>query len=34
MAGQLKLMKGPIENADAFNSFLRSWGQVDTDWNV
>jgi hypothetical protein len=38
MAGQLKLVKGPItaaiENANAFNSFLRSWGRVDTDWNV
>ena len=38
MAGRLKLVKGPItaaiQNADAFNNFLRSWGQVATDWNV
>ncbi|AWK72528.1 hypothetical protein CBI38_14095 [Rhodococcus oxybenzonivorans] len=38
MAGRLKLVKGPlaaaISNADALNSFLRSWGQIDTDWNV
>lgn len=38
MAGRLKLAKGPItaaiENADALNNLLLSWGQVDTDWNV
>lgn len=38
LAGKIKFAKGPmsaaIENAGAFNSFLLSWGQVDTDWNV
>lgn len=38
MAGKIKFAKGPIaaavENAGAFNNFLRSWGQVETDWNV
>ncbi|MBS4730347.1 SCP2 sterol-binding domain-containing protein [Mycobacterium sp. SM1] len=38
MAGKIKFEKGPmsaaIENASAFNAFLRSWGQVPTDWDV
>jgi putative sterol carrier protein len=37
MAGKIKFAKGPvsaaIENAGAFNNFLRSWGDVDTDWD-
>ena len=36
MAGKIKLVKGSmqtaIENANAFNAFLVSWGQVPTDW--
>jgi hypothetical protein len=38
IAGKLKLLKGPItaaiENADALNNYLYSWGQVPTDWNI
>lgn len=38
LAGKIKFAKGPmsaaIENAGAFNNFLKSWGQVPTDWNV
>lgn len=38
MAGKIKFAKGPmsaaIENAGAFNAYLLSWGQVDTDWDV
>jgi len=36
MGGRLKMAKGPIsgaiENAGAFNEFLRNWGTIDTDW--
>ena len=38
MVGKLKFTKGPmsaaIENGGAFNSFLRAWGEVPTDWDV
>lgn len=38
MLGKIKFVKGPmsaaIENANALNNFLLSWGQIDTDWNV
>lgn len=38
LAGKIKFAKGPmqaaIENAGAFNNFLRSWGEVPTDWEV
>lgn len=38
MSGKIKFLKGPmsaaIENGGAFNSFVRSWGEVPTDWNV
>ena len=38
MAGKIKFAKGPItaavQNAAAFNAFLKTWGQVDTDWAV
>lgn len=38
LAGKIKFAKGPmsaaIENAGAFNNFLRAWGDVPTDWNV
>jgi putative sterol carrier protein len=38
MLGKIKFIKGPmsaaIENANALNNFLLSWGQIDTDWNV
>jgi hypothetical protein len=38
MVGKIKFVKGPmsaaIENGGAFNSFLRAWGDVPTDWNV
>jgi putative sterol carrier protein len=37
MAGKIKFAKGPItaavQNAAAFNNFLTTWGQVDTDWS-
>ena len=37
MAGKIKFAKGPItaavQNAAAFNNFLSTWGQVDTDWS-
>jgi hypothetical protein len=37
MAGQIKFAKGPVsaavQNAGAFNNFLRTWGNVDTDWS-
>ncbi|MGH9022160.1 MAG: SCP2 sterol-binding domain-containing protein [Acidimicrobiia bacterium] len=38
MAGKIKFAKGPItaavQNAGAFNAFLKTWGVVDTDWEV
>lgn len=38
MGGKIKLTKGPmkgaVENANAFNRFVRSWGEVPTDWDV
>jgi len=38
MAGKVVFAKGPvsaaIENAGAFNNFLRSWGDVPTNWDV
>lgn len=38
MAGKIKFAKGPItaavQNAQAFNEFLKTWGAVDTDWDV
>lgn len=38
MGGKIKFAKGPmsaaIENGGAFNSFLRSWGEVPTDWDA
>ena len=38
MAGKIKiakgLMKDLIENADAFNNWVLSWGDVPTDWDV
>lgn len=38
LAGKMKFLKGPmtaaIENAEALNNFLLTWGQVPTDWNV
>ncbi len=38
MGGKIKIAKGPmsaaIENAGAFNSFLATWGEVATDWDV
>lgn len=38
MTGQIKLAKGPvsaaIENAEALNVFLRTWGEIPTDWDV
>lgn len=38
MAGKIKLVKGPvsaaIQNGNAVNNFLRTWGQVPTDWDV
>jgi hypothetical protein len=38
MGGKLKITAGniqlAIQNAGAFNNFLLSWGQVDTDWDV
>ena len=38
MAGQIKLRKGPIgaaiENAGALDEFVKSWGNVATDWTV
>ncbi len=38
MGGQLKLVEGnvqlAIQNAGAFNAFLRTFGQIDTDWGV
>ncbi|UZG60294.1 hypothetical protein [Rhodococcus opacus] len=38
MTGQIKLAKGPvsaaIENAEALNAFLRTWGEIPTDWDV
>lgn len=37
MAGKIKFAKGPItaavQNAGAFNNFLSTWGQIDTDWS-
>lgn len=37
MGGHLQFAKGPmsaaIENGEAFNAFLRSWGEVPTDWD-
>lgn len=38
MQGKIKFVKGPmsaaIENANALNNFLLSWGAIATDWNV
>ncbi|MDG5486722.1 SCP2 sterol-binding domain-containing protein [Mycolicibacterium gadium] len=38
MQGKIKFIKGPmsaaIENANALNNFLLSWGAVATDWNA
>ncbi len=38
MGGKLKITDGniqlAIQNAGAFNNFLLSWGQVDTDWDI
>lgn len=38
MAGKIKLAKGLmkslVENADAFNNWVLSWGDVPTDWDV
>lgn len=38
LAGKMKFAKGPmsaaIENAEALNAFLATWGRVPTDWNV
>ncbi|TCK26288.1 SCP2 sterol-binding domain-containing protein [Pseudonocardia endophytica] len=38
MGGQLKLVEGDvqlaIQNAAAFNAFLRTFGEIDTDWDV
>ncbi|WAM19257.1 hypothetical protein [Rhodococcus sp. JS3073] len=38
MKGQIKFAKGPmsaaIENAGAINNFVRTWGQIPTDWDV
>ncbi|MYW71076.1 hypothetical protein [Pseudonocardia sp. SID8383] len=38
MGGQLKLVEGNVQlairNAEAFNHFLRTFGQIDTDWEV
>lgn len=38
MAGKIKiakgLMKDLVENADAFNNWVLSWGDVPTDWDV
>ncbi|ASR05588.1 hypothetical protein [Gordonia rubripertincta] len=38
LAGKMKFLQGPmsaaIENAEALNNFLLTWGQVPTDWDV
>lgn len=38
MAGKIKFAKGPItaavQNAGAFEHFLKTWGKVPTDWDV
>jgi hypothetical protein len=38
MGGKLKILHGniqlAIQNAGAFNNFLLTFGQVDTDWDV
>ena len=38
MGGKLKILDGniqlAIQNAGAFNNFLLSFGQVDTDWDL
>jgi hypothetical protein len=38
MGGHLKLVEGnvqlAIQNVGAFNAFLRTFGQIDTDWDV
>jgi putative sterol carrier protein len=38
MLGKIKFVKGPmsaaIENSNALNNFLLTWGQIATDWNV
>lgn len=38
MTGQIKLAKGPVaavvENSEALNVFLRTWGEIPTDWDV
>jgi hypothetical protein len=38
MGGKLKILDGniqlAIQNAGAFNNFLLSFGQVDTDWDI
>ena len=38
MGGKLKILDGniqlAIQNAGAFNNFLLTFGQVDTDWDV
>lgn len=38
MLGKIKFVKGPmsaaIENSNALNNFLLTWGQIPTDWNV
>jgi len=38
LAGKITFEKGPmsaaIDIAGAFNNFLSSWGEVDTDWDV
>jgi putative sterol carrier protein len=38
MLGKIKFIKGPmsaaIENSNALNNFLLTWGQIPTDWNV
>ena len=38
MAGKMRIVKGTmkdaIENAKSLTLFMRSWGNVPTDWNV
>ncbi|SBS79659.1 conserved hypothetical protein [uncultured Mycobacterium sp.] len=38
MLGKIKFLKGPmsaaIENSNALNNFLLTWGEIPTDWTV
>ncbi|OFB35847.1 hypothetical protein BA059_27260 [Mycolicibacterium sp. (ex Dasyatis americana)] len=38
MLGKIKFIKGPmsaaIENSNALNNFLLTWGEIPTDWTV